>query len=170
MRRALQNLVKKSITASKQIDGNVNYNVQVKSYNSPLKSEVIYPYGYGASPPVGSMGLSFSVASQPENIATIPFNPKTRFLGLEEGEVIVGNQTQQISIKFLNSGDIEITTKGMCKITGDVLITGNLVVDGEITALNGTNPLSLSSFRATYNSHTHTDPQGGNTGAPNQPI
>lgn len=188
MLTAIKNAIRKALSSSAQIDGNKNYNVQIKSYNSPLKSEVLYPYGYAANAPLGSLALTFTVANQPENLTSILYHPSTRFKGLAPNEVMVGNQQTQTFIKFLNSGDVEIKTNGTCMVignhtvsenqtidknqtvNGNVLIKGNLVVDGDITALNGSSPLTLSTFRGTYNSHTHPDPQGGNTGAPNQPI
>lgn len=167
---ALRNIIRKAITSSPQKDGNKNYITQVRSYNAPLQTEVIYPYGSAGSPPVGSSALVFMVANQPENLSAISYAPTTRFKGLAPGEYIVGNQQTQTFIKFLASGDIEIFTKGNVALTGNMTITGNLAVQGEITALDATDPLTFSDIRSIYNSHDHNDPQGGVTGAPNQPL
>lgn len=160
----LKNLIRKSLTTTKQVDGNVNYNVQVTTYNAPLKAEVIYQYGTAGSPPIGAQCLTFHIANQPENVSVIPYHPKTRFKGLKEGEFIAGNQKTQTFIKFLASGDIEIKTNAKVTIKGEV------IVEGDLTALQSTDALSLANFRSVYNSHTHPDPQGGTTGVPNQPI
>lgn len=54
------------------------------------------------------------------------------------------------------NGSVEITAAGDLKVTGNVDATGN-VKDSIGT---------LAAFRTAYNSHTHSDPQGGTTGPP----
>jgi hypothetical protein len=68
-------------------------------------------------------------------------------------------------IKIKNDGTIEI------KAT-TVTIEGNLNVVGNISSTQNISDFksSMEDMRNTYNSHTHTDPQGGNTGMPNQPM
>ncbi len=180
---SFKNVIRKAVTTTTQIDGNSAYNIQLQSYNAPLQSEVVYPYGIAGSPPKGSAALLFQVAGQPQNLTAIVYDPATRFLGLAEGEFIVGNQKVQTFIKFDKDGNVQIQTNGLCKIIGDLEVTGEITADanvtvkgevvvaGEMTVLNDTDPLAMSDFRTIYNSHTHKENDvPNNTDTPNQTI
>lgn len=69
----------------------------------------LFPYGMEANAPVGSLVALFSVKGQEENAFGIPTFPQERFGDHEPWEVSVGNLLSRCRIKFLNSGDIEIT-------------------------------------------------------------
>lgn len=48
--------------------------------------------------------------------------------------------------------------------------TPNLKVSGDITDNYNTNSRTMAQMRSVYNSHTHSDPQGGNTGGPSSSM
>ncbi len=50
-----------------------------------------------------------------------------------------------------------------------VNITGDLVVSGNISDLNGAHN-TLNALRAAYDEHTHSDPQGGTVGLPSVTV
>ena len=129
------------------------------SSDKVANTEVLLPYGLSSYAPVNSMALMFNVMGQEENRAAIINDPKNRFKGLKEGEVALGNYKTKSVIKFLENGDIEITTTGntIVKTTGNMsatiggtltanvtgatnittptmTLTGNLVVTGTISA------------------------------------
>lgn len=150
-------LLRGKITAP-QIDGNTTYTIQIQALNQNYLSEAYYPYGYGASPPVTGLAINLALSAQPENTVALPYDPNTRWKDLQEGEVQLGNQMLETYIKFDSAGNI--------------IIKGNVQVDGNIES-NGTvsdSDTSMTSMRQAYNSHTHADPQGGDTGLPSQPM
>jgi phage baseplate assembly protein gpV len=75
-----------------------------------------------------------------------------------------------------SSGNVSVTasdtitaTAPTITLNGNVTVNGDLNVTGNITDLNGANG-SLENIRTVYNSHIHTDPQGGDTGLPSPQI
>jgi phage baseplate assembly protein V len=94
------------------------------------------------------------------------------------------NITSNADLVIDAEGDLNLTVKGdvtasiigtltasasQFNLTGNVTINGDLNVTGNITDLNGANG-SLQNIRTVYNSHIHTDPQGGDTGAADPQI
>jgi phage baseplate assembly protein gpV len=57
----------------------------------------------------------------------------------------------------------QLTLNGAMIINGDLNVNGTIGASGNITDLNGANG-SLNDIRTVYNSHIHSDPQGGDTG------
>ena len=112
-----------------------------------IDSVIWYPYGMAGNTPVGSFGLTFSGTADQENQITLPYSWDNRFLGLKSGEVMLGNPVKQTSIKFDEDGNVTINTKGNLTVNGDLIVTGN------ITALNGS--VSMSGIQDNYNEHTH---------------
>ena len=54
--------------------------------------------------------------------------------------------------------------------TSVTMNTPILKVSGDIIDNSATNTHSMAQMRSIYNSHTHSDPQGGNTGTPSSPM
>jgi phage baseplate assembly protein V len=71
------------------------------------------------------------------------------------GEFWLIHQTGSF-IKLQNDGSIMMQA-------GTVTVTGNLVVTGQISDINGAHG-SIDSLRKAYDQHVHQDPQGGATG------
>lgn len=120
------------------------------------------------------------------------FSDEQRPLAAPPGEFWLVHQSGS-KLKFHNDGTVELVAAGTLtssapqwnhtgpvSITGNVQITGTQSVSGNITG--GANitaagnvadqggAKTMSGMRTAYNSHTHTDPQGGNTSTPNQSM
>lgn len=117
------------------------------------------------------------------------YSDSDRPLAAPSGEFWLVHQSGSL-LKFHNGGTVELVAAGTLTssapqwnhtgpvhITGDVTITGNetvtgndtvggnIVATGNISDQGGSK--SMAGMRTAYNSHTHTDPQGGTTGTPN---
>lgn len=192
----MRSIVRGCFSTSEQQDTTgYNYVAEVESMRLNTFAAVWHDYGYASSPPQGSHGLVFNLNAQPENQFCFLYDPNTRFEGLKPGEVIVGNQLKQTFVKFLENGNVEITStaeltvncenatincmSGVGNLTVDAAtttLTGDLVVQGDITGTNVTATAdvadsggTLQANRNTYNIHTHPESGGGTTSAPNQP-
>ena len=81
---------------------------QAQYYNKTAEVELVFPYGYSACPPEGSLILLMNVMGQEENRAGIASYPQQRFKNLKPGEVQVGNFLTRASIKWDKAGKIYI--------------------------------------------------------------
>lgn len=154
----LRNMLLRGKITSPQTDGDTTYTIQLEALSQNYLSEVYYPYGYGASPPVTGLALNIALSAQPENTVAFPYDPNTRWKNLQQGEVQIGNQVVDTYIKFDTAGNIIV--KGNVQVEGNITATGT-VSDGDT---------SMTAMRQAYNGHTHPDPQGGDTGLPSQPM
>jgi hypothetical protein len=84
-----------------------------------------------------------------------PFNAKS--LAENNDDVLLIYEQKKLRMKKGAGWEIEGDVKG----TGDWSIKGDLAVDGNITATGDVKAGTVS-----LKNHVHTDPQGGNTGAP----
>lgn len=141
-----------------QTDGKGTYTIQIQALGQNYLSESYYPYGYGANPPTTGIALNMAISAQPQNTVAFPYDPNTRWKQLQEGEVQIGNQLIGTYIKFDTAGNILV--KGNLQVDGDISCTGT-VSDGDT---------SMTAMRQAYNMHTHPDPQGGDTGLPSDPM
>ncbi len=57
----------------------------------------------------------------------------------------------------------QLTLNGEMILNGGLTVNGTIGASGDITDLNGANG-SLNDIRTVYNSHIHSDPQGGDSG------
>ena len=71
-----------------------------------------------------------------------------------------------ITITSTNNVTVNAPTAIVNSTTNVTMNTPILKVSGDIIDNYNTNTKSMASMRTTYNSHTHSDPQGGNTGTP----
>lgn len=93
---------------------------------------------------------------------------------VKDNQVSIGGDAT-IEIKGnvnLTVGGTVMGTASSWSLTGDTSIKGNLSVQGNISGSqqvsDGTG--TMGSMRSTYNSHTHSDPQGGNVSPPNNSM
>ncbi len=77
------------------------------------------------------------------------------------GELWLQHQTGSF-IKLHNDGTIMLQAS-------TVSITGNLLVTGDISDQNGVHG-SVATLRTAYDTHTHQDAQGGNTGTTSESV
>ena len=101
------------------------------------------------------------------------FNDVDRPTPVESGEVQIINKTGS-KIILKKNGDIEFDCSAQninatCEsftINGKLHVTGDIKSDAQIEDFKS----RMEDMRDTYNSHTHTDPQGGVTGTPSAPM
>ena len=146
-----------------------------------------FPYGMHANIPADELAIVMSMQGKAEGRIAFPGSPKSRPKECPEGEVVFYHPKTGSSVRFRNSGDIEITTESAVTVTaptatftGDVQVDGDLAVDGDIqtdsdltvdgdTALGAT---VTSNSKDISDTHTHigslTAPIGlqSNTGVP----
>jgi hypothetical protein len=161
----IRNMIVKSQLLGSQDDTSLSYTRSTGSLGQVNLAEVYYPYGYGASP-VSGLGLEFSVAGQPENKTVLPYDPATKWVGLNPGEVQVGNQEQQTHIKFNADGTVLIKTNSLATIEGNLVVTGNISAAGTVSDSSG----DMQAMRDAYNQHDHLESGGGTTGGPSTPM
>lgn len=77
------------------------------------------------------------------------------------GELWMRHQSGSF-IKLLNDGTIALQA-------AQVNVTGNLVVSGDISDVNGAHG-TLAALRGAHDQHVHVVPQGGNTGLPSETV
>jgi phage baseplate assembly protein gpV len=82
-------------------------------------------------------------------------------LGTPAGELWLQHQSGSF-LKLHNDGTIALQA-------AVVNVTGNFVVSGDISDRNGAHG-TLASLRNAYDTHTHTDPQGGVSGLPSVTV
>lgn len=175
----IKNLIKRAVTTGPMMDTKNYPVVQVKYFNRTTLVEVLMPYGLSYSPPEGSLAVVFNILGQEENRAALATSPTSRFKNLAPGEVAVGNYITRAKIYFREDGGVllDVPNGEVTIDTSRVTMTGDLDVDGDITAKgniidnSGTNTNNIGDLRTIYNSHTHDEnDSGGPTEAPNQPM
>lgn len=98
-------------------------------------------------------------------------------LPVPSGEIWMVHQAGS-SLKFLGDGEVKLSTAGNLTAnvagTASITSTGNATVTAPSISLGAVGQSLLafvtSAFEALFNTHTHPDAQGGNTGAPNQQM
>lgn len=145
IKSAMRNGVKRSkISLAGNDDGKYQIS-QVNYFGIKTKNtHIINPYGLASNPSENEEGLMFNVMGQEENTAIIPYAVKSRFKGLQKGEVRVGNPLSSASVLFRNDGVASINGsefEGIPKIV-------------ELTT-------KLNALVTDYNLHTHSGVQTG---------
>jgi phage gp45-like len=126
-------LNKAFVTLASKDDENYQ-TVQVEYFGKPVDVEVISQYGLCSNVPVNSGGFMFDFSGK--NKAGIFNNQKTRFKGLKEWEVQIGNYQSESSIKFPEDKSILVDSKGALNISLADLF--ELVAAGDIKLNAGT--------------------------------
>ncbi len=152
----------------------------------PLETRDAMPrmteYGYTSVPPENSDAVVVCLGGdRSRGIVIATGHQQYRLKGLANGEVALYDDLGQ-SVHLtragivINGAGLPVTITNTPSITNDSPIThctGNLNVDGSIVAqgdISDHGNKSMAGMRITYNGHTHTDPQGGATSAPNQSM
>lgn len=143
--------------------------------NTPRPAE----FGLTSNPPVNSDAFVVFLGGDRSNgvvLGTVhqPSRPK----GLAPGETMLYSQDGK-RIYLTASGGIVVDAKNQAvTVNNATTVTINaatevdmntplLKVSGDILDNSATNTRTMAQMRSQYNTHTHTDPQGGTTGAPN---
>lgn len=143
-------------------------------------------YAFTSRPKKGMEALCFRIFGWVVVLAT---DDRAHRPALDDGEAALWTDEGDM-IKLKRGRIVEIiagtkvtVTAPMVEFSGDVKINGKLDVTGLVTALGGITALggvstagapsggavtdaagTLAAARAAFNTHTHTDPQGGTTG------
>ena len=128
------------------------------------------PYGFTSEAHVNAEALTVSLdGDRDHTIAVVVTDRRYRPTGLADGEVCVFDDLGR-KVFLSRSGivvegvDSSVTVRTTAAVDVDaptVHMTGNLIVDGNVTAkgqindLSGNGGSSMSAMRGTYNAHTH---------------
>ena len=161
---SIRNLIKRALVTKAVNDANDFQVMQVSYMGKTADIENILPYGLCSSPPVNSLSIMLNVNAHEENRVGITNSPRIRFKNLKQGEVAVGNYLTGSVVKFLENGDIEVTSANdlvvtvagneTVDITGDSTVTvggdANVTVTGT-TTLTSTGNVSITAPLTTIN-------------------
>lgn len=108
---------------------------------------MIFPYGMSANVSNDALSLLFSVND--DDFAAIATSAKERIKNLKQGEVIFFHPEKKSFLKFVESGDIKISTNSKLSITNDTaelidLISQlNAAVEAiTVNTVNGSTPIN----------------------------
>lgn len=139
-------------------------------------------YGVTSHPHPGAEGVAVSLGGSRDHLVAIVVDDRRyRLKGLAAGEValyddlgqVVHLKRDRILLKSATTVEIEAP---LCHMTGDLTVAGGATVDGDVSSgqtitatldvrdQGGTK--TMAAMRSAFNTHTHTDPQGGATGTP----
>ena len=116
---------------------------QVTSHGIAANAQRIMPYGVYGEPPPGTKCILLQMQGDTEKKAFIAFPQSKRFKTSAAGEMMYGNIQIGTYIKFLNNGDIEISS---IKDTPQ-----NITVTGKNLTLNITESCIINSKNSTIN-------------------
>ena len=145
--------------------------IQVKILDDEVLTNIdrVEPYGFSYRPhPNCQAYIMFPSGDRSRGVALV-VGDKQYQLELQNGEVAVhDDQGQKIHLTragiVVDGGGKPITLTNAPKVR----VEADLEVTGQIKDLCDAAGRSMSGMRQIYNSHTHSDPQGGNVAAPNQ--
>ncbi len=149
-------------------------------------AELFQDYGYTSNPPAGTMAIVLPIGGRTAHgIVVATEHGSYRLKNLQSGEVAIytdegdsivlkrGRLVEATTHTFtlnaataINLNAPTITANASSQVamnTPLVAASTDIKAQGEIIDHGNK---SMSGMRATYNSHTHTDPQGGSVGTP----
>ena len=166
------------------MDGNKNLMPHGTIYNVPYMRIQGGSNGIILDPVVGDIGIATVCdrdISTVKNAKTVSAPGSTRKNDMSDMVylmTIIGSAPTQY-VQFNSSGititsPVNVTVNAPTAIvnssTSVTMNTPILKVSGDIIDNSATNTHSMAQMRSIYNSHTHSDPQGGNTGTPSSPM
>lgn len=149
-------------------------------------AELFQDYGYTSNPPAGTMAIVLPIGGRTAHgIVIATEHGSYRLKNLQSGEVAIYTDEGD-SIVLKRGRLIEVTTQTFTLNAGVAINLNAPTITGNASAGIALNtPLvaastdvkaqgevidhgnkSMSGMRDTYNTHTHTDPQGGSVGTP----
>lgn len=132
-------------------------------------NELMQHYGFTSNPPPGTMVVVLPVGGNTAHGIIIACEHGSyRLKGLQPGETAIYNQWGDYCV--LKAGHLAEISTGTLTIKTSTklrLETPLLECTGTIKDLCDTPAgKAMDAMRTTYNTHTHTDPQGGSVGTP----
>lgn len=144
--------------------------LQVKLLSGEAKDGIEHFEGYGLTvkphPGAECVALFFG-GDRSHGVVIAVADRRYRMTGLAEGEVALHDDLGQ-HVHLTRTGIVVYSALITLDAT-TVHVTGNLNVDGNIVGqadISDHNNKSMAGMRTVYNSHTHSDPQGGSVGTP----
>lgn len=127
------------------------------------------PYGFTSRPLEGAEVLTASLAgNRSHTVVLCAADRRYRKLNLQPGEVcLFTNEGDYVHLK--NGRVIDVVTQTLnitantSNITGNLNVSGNVVAQGNVSD-NGNK--TMLGMRTVYNTHIHSDPQGGSVAPP----
>lgn len=145
--RKLYNLIKSAYLTLTN-DDTSSYPTAQAGYKGKVANFIrLSPYGLDSNPPKGSMVLLLSAYGQESNKFGISSDVIRRRSGLKDGEVAVYNTVTGSLIHLKADGSITVSASSVNIESSDVTIDD-----------------------IGWKTHVHTDPQGGKTGPPENPV
>lgn len=130
-------------------------------------------FGFTSNPPEGSEAVLLAVGGTRENVLIVATDKRSvRKLNLASGEAAIytANGTfvhvkmnGEVHIKGATKVKLETATT---EITGNVTVAGNINCAGNVFGGN----TDMATIKSNYNSHTHSDPQGGSVSTPSNNV
>lgn len=130
--------------------------------------ERVQQYGYTSVPLPGAEGVVVFVGGNRDHGLVIATDDRRyRKAGLAAGEVAIYDDQGQ-SVHITRSGIVVNGAGKPVTITNTpkVRMETSLEVTGEVKDNCDGTGKTMAAMRSTYNSHTHSDPQGGSVGGP----
>lgn len=175
MARRIGNMFSRGVVSSSNAVGKMQ-TLQLRMMADEQKDDVEHfePFGFTSRPLAGAEHVSlFFDGDRSHGVTLVVADRRYRLTGLQEGEAALhdayGNKAH-----FKKDGTLDVVATTKVQITSPlVTMSGDLQVAGSISAqgdISDHGSQSMAGMRSIYNSHTHTDPQGGTVPAPNQAM
>ncbi len=150
--------------------------------NTPRLAE----YGLASNPPVDSDGVAlFNSGDRSKGVVIATGHQLSRMKDLQRGEsalyddlgqfvyltragIVVNGAGRPVTINNAPTVTINAATSVVLN-TPLLTVNGDIVATGNISDQNGVKGV-LQHIRDNYDSHTHSDPQGGSTGGPSNTL
>ncbi len=135
--------------------------------------ELFQQFGCTSNLPAGTMAIVLPLGGKTAHgIIIATEHGDYRIKNLASGETAIYNQwgdhvtlRADRRMQVVSSLAVDITTPTV-NMSGNLNVAGNIIAQGDITDNAATAPKTMAGMRTTYNSHTHSDPQGGSVGTP----
>lgn len=139
--------------------------------------ELLQQFGFTSAPPDGTQLILIPLGGRTSAAVVVATEHGTyRFKVDAQGEAALYNQwgdvihlKQDRSIHMVAAVKVQVDSP-LATFSGDVDVTGNITSGANVTAAGNVadqgGAKTMAGMRTAYNSHTHTDPQGGSVGTP----
>ncbi len=139
-------------------------------------------YGLTSHPLPGAEGVAVSLGGSRDHLVAIVVDDRRyRLKGLAAGEVALYDDLGQVvhlkRDRILLKSAIKVEVEApLCHMTGDLTVAGDATVTGDVSSGKTVTAAldvrdqggakTMAAMRSAFNTHTHTDPQGGSVGTP----
>ena len=138
------------------------FTAQIKALEGEVRdgAEVFQQYGFRSQPLAGAEGILLSLAGNRDHTVILCLDDRRYTVTLAGGECAMYDHLGKYIVLKV---DGSIVVKADTKVRMDVPL---LEVTGQIKDMCDGAGVTMDSMRATYNGHSHSDPQGGSVGIP----